>query len=406
MGAGPDILSGDRRQRGPRPSCGPNQLHCGRDHQIGAVGLDDVTGTPRDLVSHVSGRERTVSLFPRAGDRLVRRAVETRFLARRPEHDDRQSGHVGGAKLGLGCRPVEVLDTGHEIPQLLSALFVLGSKVAEERMDPIDLEIDAEAIDEDEAGDIGPVAVREDARVDLTERMPDGDEWRRLAGDLQEVVQIVGRVGDGVAPASVARPATRPVVGAGARGGRHPVVHGRPAGDAVTHPGLEDDRRRPRAPTIEVQRPPAEVDALTLPDGDRSEPVARKPCPGTADTGDIDEECQDQPDHDREQQTRRLAKDGHAPYRSGMCRSIKTLRRPGEVATTGELEAAARQFVRKLSGYREPSARNQDAFDAAIQEVAAASRRLVEAIGVDVEVGPDRWKPGSGTARTRPRALA
>jgi len=89
-----------------------------------------------------------------------------------------------------------------------------------------------------------------------------------------------------------------------------------------------------------------------------------------------------------------------------MCRSIKTLRRPGEAATTGELEAAARQFVRKLSGYREPSAHNREAFQAAIDEVTAASRRLVEAIGVDVEVGPDRWTPGSSTARTRPRALA
>lgn len=76
------------------------------------------------------------------------------------------------------------------------------------------------------------------------------------------------------------------------------------------------------------------------------------------------------------------------------------------MATTGELEAAARQFVRKLSGYREPSAHNREAFQAAIDEVTAASRRLVEAIGVDVEVGPDRWTPGSSTARTRPRALA
>lgn len=91
---------------------------------------------------------------------------------------------------------------------------------------------------------------------------------------------------------------------------------------------------------------------------------------------------------------------GHASYRSGMCRSIKTLRRPGETATTGELEAAARQYVRKLSGYREPSIRNRDAFDAAIAEVAAASRRLVESIGVDVEDGPDRWTAGSGRART------
>jgi hypothetical protein len=89
-----------------------------------------------------------------------------------------------------------------------------------------------------------------------------------------------------------------------------------------------------------------------------------------------------------------------------MCRSIKTLRRPGEAATTGELEAAARQFVRKLSGYREPSAANREAFDAAIVEIAAAGRRLVESIGVDVEIGPDRWTPGSGRPRDRQRVVA
>jgi hypothetical protein len=88
-----------------------------------------------------------------------------------------------------------------------------------------------------------------------------------------------------------------------------------------------------------------------------------------------------------------------------MCRSIKTLRRPGEAATTGELEAAARQFVRKLSGYREPSAANREAFEAAIVEIAASGRRLVESIGVDVEVGPDRWTPGSGRPRDRERVL-
>jgi hypothetical protein len=87
-----------------------------------------------------------------------------------------------------------------------------------------------------------------------------------------------------------------------------------------------------------------------------------------------------------------------------MCRSIKTLRRPGETATTGELEAAARQYVRKLSGFREPSVRNRAAFDAAISEIAAASQRLVEAVGVEVEDGPDRWTPGGG--RRRERTLA
>ncbi len=76
-----------------------------------------------------------------------------------------------------------------------------------------------------------------------------------------------------------------------------------------------------------------------------------------------------------------------------MCRSIKTLRRSETSTTTGEIDAAARQFVRKVSGYRVPSARNSAAFDAAIIEVAEASRRLLELLDVPVEVGPDRWVP-------------
>jgi hypothetical protein len=81
-----------------------------------------------------------------------------------------------------------------------------------------------------------------------------------------------------------------------------------------------------------------------------------------------------------------------------MCRSIKTLRRTDDAATTGEIEAAARQFVRKVSGYRMPSQRNTEAFEAAIAEIAHASRHLLEAIGTSVEAGPDRWTPGSGRA--------
>jgi len=84
-----------------------------------------------------------------------------------------------------------------------------------------------------------------------------------------------------------------------------------------------------------------------------------------------------------------------------MCRSIKTLRRADEAATTGELEAAARQYVRKISGYRTPSARNAEAFEGAIVEIAAASARLMETLGVAVEVGPDRWIPG---VAARPRS--
>jgi hypothetical protein len=81
-----------------------------------------------------------------------------------------------------------------------------------------------------------------------------------------------------------------------------------------------------------------------------------------------------------------------------MCRSIKTLRRADEAATTGELEAAARQYVRKISGYRIPSARNSDAFEGAIAEIAVASAKLMETLGVSVEEGPDRWTPRAPSA--------
>jgi hypothetical protein len=77
-----------------------------------------------------------------------------------------------------------------------------------------------------------------------------------------------------------------------------------------------------------------------------------------------------------------------------MCRSIRTLRDTEVPATTGEIEAAARQYVRKVSGYRVPSIRNAPAFEAAIAEIAAASERLLRAVGGEVEVGPDR-RPGS-----------
>jgi hypothetical protein len=76
-----------------------------------------------------------------------------------------------------------------------------------------------------------------------------------------------------------------------------------------------------------------------------------------------------------------------------MCRSIRTLRHQDDPATTGEVEAAARQYVRKVSGFRVPSARNQAAFDAAVAEIAAASERLIMAMGGDVEAGPDRRPP-------------
>ena len=63
-----------------------------------------------------------------------------------------------------------------------------------------------------------------------------------------------------------------------------------------------------------------------------------------------------------------------------MCRSIKPLRLPDRSATEAEIAEAALQYVRKVSGYRKPSRLNQPAFDAAVNEVAAATRRMLESL--------------------------
>lgn len=61
-----------------------------------------------------------------------------------------------------------------------------------------------------------------------------------------------------------------------------------------------------------------------------------------------------------------------------MCRSIKTLREPYlSDVTDDDVRAAALQYVRKISGYRAPAARNARAFDEAVDAVAAATRALL-----------------------------
>ncbi len=64
-----------------------------------------------------------------------------------------------------------------------------------------------------------------------------------------------------------------------------------------------------------------------------------------------------------------------------MCRSIKTLRRAGEPPTEAEIRAAALQFVRKVSGYRAPSRRNEAAFTSAIDEIAAITAAMLAELG-------------------------
>ena len=63
-----------------------------------------------------------------------------------------------------------------------------------------------------------------------------------------------------------------------------------------------------------------------------------------------------------------------------MCRSIRALRGQAPPATDEEVRAAALQYVRKVSGYRQPSQRNAAAFEDAVAAVAAATARLLAAL--------------------------
>jgi hypothetical protein len=63
-----------------------------------------------------------------------------------------------------------------------------------------------------------------------------------------------------------------------------------------------------------------------------------------------------------------------------MCRNIRTLFNFEPPATDDEVRASALQFVRKLSGFAKPSRANEPAFNLAVDEVAAAARRLISSL--------------------------
>lgn len=65
-----------------------------------------------------------------------------------------------------------------------------------------------------------------------------------------------------------------------------------------------------------------------------------------------------------------------------MCRSIKTLRVHDERLSDDEIEAAALQFVRKISGFRHPAKANQEVFDSAVKDITEASRNLLDNLTV------------------------
>jgi hypothetical protein len=69
-----------------------------------------------------------------------------------------------------------------------------------------------------------------------------------------------------------------------------------------------------------------------------------------------------------------------------MCRNITELRGLEPPATTAEIEAAARQYVRKVSGFTHPSSTNAEAFEVAVAEVAATTTRLLHTL-------PERRQP-------------
>ncbi len=68
-----------------------------------------------------------------------------------------------------------------------------------------------------------------------------------------------------------------------------------------------------------------------------------------------------------------------------MCRNIKTLFNFDPPATDEEVRASAIQFVRKLSGFNKPSKANEDAFQRAIEEVAAVARTLLDSLVTNAE---------------------
>jgi hypothetical protein len=63
-----------------------------------------------------------------------------------------------------------------------------------------------------------------------------------------------------------------------------------------------------------------------------------------------------------------------------VCRSIKTLRQADVIASEEEIRAAARQFVRKVSGFQRPTAKHEMAFEGAVDEITLASQRLLASI--------------------------
>lgn len=86
-----------------------------------------------------------------------------------------------------------------------------------------------------------------------------------------------------------------------------------------------------------------------------------------------------------------------------MCRNIRTLFNFEPPATDDEVRAASLQFVRKLSGFNKPSRANEEAFNLAVEEVAAVARKLIDSLVTNAEPRDREEEAARARARSAER---
>ena len=89
-----------------------------------------------------------------------------------------------------------------------------------------------------------------------------------------------------------------------------------------------------------------------------------------------------------------------------MCRNIRTLHNFEPPATDEEIRASSLQYVRKVSGFNRPSRGNADAFDRAVDEVAAATRRLLDSLVTNAPPKDREVEAAKAKARSAARYAA
>jgi hypothetical protein len=89
-----------------------------------------------------------------------------------------------------------------------------------------------------------------------------------------------------------------------------------------------------------------------------------------------------------------------------MCRNIRTLYNFEPPATADEVDAAALQYVRKISGFTKPSKANEEAFDAAVEAIASVSEQLLERLQTSAPPKDRATEAEKARARARTRYAA